>query len=137
MGYRSEVAYVIRFRDKHLRNTFVELILAKGDKHLTDALNHCMVKPEDNTVCFYAPHWKWYESYPEVQAHNELMRWAKELYEDDCDYRFARIGEEQDDIESDITGGDLDDLDDVYPVSTLEVSFDKDYTPYGGEGCKP
>jgi hypothetical protein len=137
MGYRSEVAYLIRFRDKHLRNTFVELILAKGDEHLTAALNHCLVDPEDNTICFYAAHWKWYESYPEVKAHNEMMRWAKELYEDDCDYTFTRVGENNDDIETDMSGGDLVTYDDVEPSTTIEISFNQDYTPYGGEEFKP
>jgi hypothetical protein len=137
MGYRSEVAYVIRFRDVPLRNQFVNLILAKQDKLLLEALNHCEVAKDTPTINFYASSWKWYDSYPVVQAHHRLMAWAKELYEDDADWRFTRIGEEADDIQNDSSGGDLDDYEDSYPVTTITTSFNQDYTPYGGEECKP
>ncbi len=127
MGYRSEVAYTITFRDKHLRNAYVNLILAKGDKLLSEALADCYVPKDEPMICFHTDHYKWYTEYPEVQAHRTIYRWARNLYEDDCDYRFVRIGEEVADVEEDATHGDLDDYENCYVVSLIETSFPKDY----------
>jgi hypothetical protein len=127
MGYRSEVAYTINFRDIPLRNTYVALILAKGDKHLSEALAECYVPKDEPRICFHTDHYKWYSEYPEVQAHTTLYKWAHVLYADDCDYRIVRIGEESGDVEEDSTGGDLDDYEDCYVVSLIETSFPKDY----------
>jgi hypothetical protein len=127
MGYRSEVAYTITFRDKHLRNTYVNIVLAKGDKHLSEALADCYVPKDEPMICFHTDHYKWYPEYPDVQAHTTLFKWAHVLYADDCDYRFVRIGEEVGDIEEDGTYGDLDDYEHVYVNALIETSFPKDY----------
>jgi hypothetical protein len=127
MGYRSEVAYTITFRDKHLRNAYVNLILAKGDKLLSEALADCYVPEDKPIICFHADHVKWYPENPDVQAYITLYRWARNLYKDDCDYRFVRIGEEIADVEEDATHGDLDDYEVCYVVSMIETSFPKDY----------
>lgn len=127
MGYRSEVAYTVTFRDVHLRNTYVALILAKNDKVLNEALAECYVPDDKAQICFHCDHWKWYQEYNEVKAHTTIYRWARELYEEDCGYRFLRVGEEMGDIEEDSTGGDLDDYLDCYVSSTIETNFPKDY----------
>ena len=127
MGYRSEVAYTVTFRDIPLRNTYVALILAKGDKHLSEALAECYVPKDEPRICFHTDHYKWYSECPEVQAHTTLYKWAHVLYADDCDYRIVRIGEESGDVEEDSTNGDLDDYEDCYVVSLIETSFPKDY----------
>lgn len=127
MGYRSEVAYTVTFRDVHLRNAYVALILAKNDKVLNEALAECYVPDDKAQICFYADHWKWYREYGTVEAHITIYTWARELYEDDCDYRFVRVGEEMGDIEEDGTFGDLDDYENCYVSSTIETDFPKDY----------
>ena len=127
MGYRSEVAYTVTFRDIHLRNAYVALILAKNDKVLNEALAECYVPDDKAQICFYTEHRKWYVDYPDIEAHVTIYTWARELYEDDCDYRFVRVGEEMGDLEEDVTCGDLDDYEDCYVYSTIETNFPKDY----------
>ena len=41
MGYRSNVAYIIKFNDIETRDNFVTLMLAKNDKWITQALDEC------------------------------------------------------------------------------------------------
>ena len=48
MGYRSEVAYVIRFESKEVMDTFIGVQLVKKDKHTTDALKELEIV-EDET----------------------------------------------------------------------------------------
>jgi hypothetical protein len=105
----------------------VALILAKNDKVLNEALAECYVPDDKAQICFHCDHWKWYQEYNEVKAHTTIYRWARELYEEDCGYRFLRVGEEMGDIEEDNTGGDLDDYLDCYVSSTIETNFPKDY----------
>ena len=99
MGYRSEVAYIIRFENKEMRETFVALQRAKADEHINEALNE-IVEVEDDKLGFHADHLKWYDDYEGVKAHHTLMREAIALYNDKEDitgYRFIRLGEESDD----------------------------------------
>jgi len=111
MGYRSEVAYVLRFKDKAQRELFVSLQRAKADKHINEALNE-LVEVEDWGLGYHADHVKWYDSYPEVKAHQMLMRDTIDLFnekEDITGYKFIRLGEEQEDNE-DEEEGNTDDL---------------------------
>jgi len=43
MGYRSDVAYVIKFDDIETRDNFVTLMLAKNDKWITQALDEWLL----------------------------------------------------------------------------------------------
>lgn len=112
MGYRSEVAYVLRFKDKEMRDAFINLQRAKADKHINTALDE-MVEVEDNMIGYHADHVKWYDDYPEVKAHQTLMKdtiaiFADEEtipdYDDQAGYKFVRLGEEQDDNEDEEEG---------------------------------
>jgi hypothetical protein len=52
--------------------------------------------------------WKWYESYPDVQAWEALLQEAANDF--DCNYEFVRIGEEPNDIQLEYhveDGGDV------------------------------
>ena len=72
MGYRSEVAYVIKFDDIETRDNFVTLMLAKNDEHITRAVEECEYRYQDDPVItFEAQDVKWYESYDDVQAHHK------------------------------------------------------------------
>lgn len=113
MGYRSEVAYVIRFKDKEQRELFINLQRAKADKAINEALNE-LVEVEDNMLGYHAEYVKWYSDYPEVKAHETLMTDSIDLfgdenpdtpdYDDQAGYKFIRLGEESDDNEDEERG---------------------------------
>jgi len=111
MGYRSEVAYVIRFKDKEMRELFVSLQRAKANPDINEALDE-LVEVEDCLLGYHADHVKWYDEYAGVKAHETLMHDSIELFNKDKDitgYRFVRLGESQDDNE-DREDGDSDEL---------------------------
>lgn len=127
MGYRSEVAYVIRFENKEMRETFVALQRAKADEHINNALNE-LVEVEDDKLGYHADHVKWYDSYPDVQAHQALLREAINLYNDKEDitgYRFIRLGEEQDDNITEEEGNAEDLYDYVDWHTTTTIAFER------------
>jgi hypothetical protein len=115
MGYRSVVAYTIRFvpveqegidfvmAEERARGAFFTFITeAKSKDTVAGAfLDEDLVVDEENLqIRFFADNVKWYESYPDVQCHECLMGLAHEWADDDdctCPYIggvFARIGEE-------------------------------------------
>jgi len=109
MGYRSEVAVVIAFKDEEQRNTFLALQVAKKDEDMNDALKE-VKKLETNKLFYYASDVKWYDSYGFVKAMTNLYLEAVELFGNDgAGYRFTRIGEEVEDIEIS-EDGEYDDL---------------------------
>lgn len=139
MGYRSCVSYVVRFETHAERDEYVALILAKNDTNLTKALGQCYVPTsneqlDDPVIFFSVVDWKWYSDYPEVKAHTMIYEWAKELYPEECDYRFLRIGEESDDIEEESSGGSLDEYEDLYPVTTIESRYPAEYPLFDPQG---
>ena len=126
MGYRSEVAVVIAFKDTEQRDTFLTLQLAKKDDDINEALKE-VKKLETNKLFYYASDVKWYESYEFVKAMTAIYLEAVELYGNDgAGYRFTRIGEEVEDI--DISeDGEYDDLWDYTSISrTIDVCVDED-----------
>ena len=108
MGYRSDVAYVIRFKDKAQCDTFINLQLAKADKHITGAINE-LTRVEDHILGFHTESVKWYDEYDDVKAHKTLLNeaiglfsegvaYSREIpYDDQAGYRFIRLGEEDED----------------------------------------
>ena len=139
MGYRSEVAYVIAFEDKTTLNEFISLVMLKGGLY-ADALKECQIEVAEG-VCscyrinFYADDVKWYDSYPDVEAHTWLYQYAVDRFEDKCAYRFLRVGEEQNDIEDEHSDpSDKFDLYlDFYTHTSIEVPFSIGYEPIGDE----
>ena len=113
MGYRSDVAYTIRFVDDHDTNNeqsfYTFLAEAKsnaatapcfGDDHWADV----EIDEERLRINFAADDVKWYPSYPSVACHEALIDLADEWANDESNnseiaYRFVRIGEEYEDIE--------------------------------------
>ena len=92
MGYRSDVAYVIRFETAEQRDTFVELVKHRNDGW-TEALIECETNYEEPIITFEEHDVKWYNSYDEVRAHNALMEWAVELYPN-AGFRIIALGED-------------------------------------------
>ncbi len=120
MGYRSDVAYVIRFETAEQRDTFVELVKHRNDA-MTQALIECETNYEEPIITFETSDVKWYDSYDEVKAHHALMEWAVELYED-AGWRIIQLGEDGE--EECNQGGDCDDLGDyIYTSRSLNTEF--------------
>jgi hypothetical protein len=120
MGYRSNVAYVIRFENTDQRDTFVELVKHRRDDALTEAINDCETRYEAPIITYYAEDIKWYEGYEYVEAHKAIMEWAVELYKN-AGYRIVQVGEDgKEEVSED---GDTDDLYD-YIYSSHEVHTD-------------
>lgn len=107
MGYRSDVAYYISFKDKEQRDTFMGVLRERNNKAISDELQY--LKMVDNcAIAAYFADTKWYDSYENVQAHNRIMELALEWFPDDAAYKFVRAGEDDDDNETRIEGANSD-----------------------------
>ena len=137
MGYRSEVAYTIGFEDEHTMGLFINYVFSTNDEHMIQALKECEVCFKELRINFHAYDVKWYESYDDVKGHTALYALpndeSTQFYEK-CDYKFIRVGEEQGDIDeeySNNTGHTIDLHDGFYTVTSIEMPFSNNYTPYG------
>ena len=120
MGYRSDVAYVIRFATEEQRDTFVELVKHRNDDW-TQAILECETEYEEPIITFEVHDVKWYDDYKDVRAHNALMEWAVELYPE-AGWRIIQLGE--DGQEECNQGGDCDDLwDYLYTSHSINTEF--------------
>lgn len=121
MGYRSDVAYTIRFKTEEDYRLFI--LEAKANPETAGAFEECELDDKRFRIDFRADNVKWYESYPEVQMHESLIDQA-ETWIDEAIHRelknggtghdvyrlgfvFVRIGEEDDDNERK-EGGDYE-----------------------------
>ena len=120
MGYRSDVAYVIRFATEEQRDTFVELVKHRNDDW-TQAILECETNYEQPIITFETSDVKWYEDYADVRAHHEMMEWSVELYPE-AGWRIIQLGE---DGQEELTqGGECDDLwDYLYTSHSLNTEF--------------
>jgi hypothetical protein len=125
MGYRSNVAYIIRFKDVENLKKFVAINALIEDRK--KALNECEVYMGGTTrslcpeLVFKCNDVKWYSSYEDVIAHEALFESLDD--KDDCGaieagYRFVRVGEEDTDIETRMGGEDVYDPWDAVHVRT-------------------
>ena len=119
MGYRSDVSFCLQVKDPE---QFVALMKLKDDEVLKEMLD-CMWLSED-LLHFHHHHWKWYPD--SEQAFGDLMNMA-EKYDPDFACRFARVGENADDVIEESFGEGGWDLDYPYVVRHLEVGFDSTY----------
>ena len=116
MGYRSDVAYTIRFTDDHDTNNeqsfYTFLLEAKANPNCQIALSEVEVSAKKHTFTFNAESVKWYDNYPDVMSHMALVHlaedWTKQIREGmlHCSIGaiFTRIGEQTDDIEENAVG---------------------------------
>jgi hypothetical protein len=119
MGYRSDVAYTIRFTgedDTKVRQSFYTF-LAEAKANPDTALcfsqhDDCLEVVESAwSINFYAPDVKWNESFEDVKCHEALLAMVRSWIDDDVEcigFCFARIGEETNDTEENF-GGRWDD----------------------------
>jgi len=112
MGYRSEVAYKIKF-DK--ADDFWGFIAeAKLDPETSlcwseDEKDYFEVVEDKYEIRFYCDSVKWYDEYDEVQAHMNLWSKAQERCNEngvEVDGAYCRIGEESDDVDERYFGND-------------------------------
>ena len=113
MGYRSDVAYTIRFVHEDNSNNEQSFYTFIGEAKANAATALCFseqgwaefqIDEANFRINFFAEGVKWYESYADVQCHEALLSLASEWDEDEDNhahiaYQFVRIGEESDDIE--------------------------------------
>ncbi len=139
MGYRSDVRMVIQGPKELILTGFAALALT-GDSVMQKALKEWDLKEDGVQVTVGEPDiplavailgrggvvWKWYDSYGDVQAHIAIFDHFRQLYDDfpnELPYlrltgAFARIGEDDDDIETDRWGSD------PYELLSIQRSID-------------
>ena len=122
MGYRSDVkALVYPLGGEHnllqyeqlkllMNTTFKDVYEAWGDDYFTWDDKHRVLK-------FSAESVKWYESYPDVAKFPPFL---DALHDLEYEYEFMRIGEDDDDIETNRTG---DSESYMYVARTIEVNL--------------
>lgn len=115
MGYRSDVSFCLRVKEPE---KFVALMKLKEDEVLKEMLD-CMYALDEYLV-FHHHYWKWYED--SEKTFGDLMNMAEE-YDSDFACRFARYGEESDDVQEEAFGENGWDLDYPYVVRHLEIGF--------------
>ena len=123
MGYRSDVAYIIRV-DKEKAKEFVALVRLKGG-NMFNALKECDVHAGSVVdFTFAVDGVKWYDGYDSVDGHNELLAFISEEFNEHAGYRFIRIGENDDDVET-VTGGNnnLEPWEEFYITRNIYVPF--------------
>jgi len=114
LGYRSNVAYTIRFTsddDRLNEQTFFTFIAeAKSNEDTRQAIEECEVDEVDLRINFVADDIKWYDSHLDVASHDALIDLAEETihsWEGDKEcmgYIFVRCGENEDDNEIKASG---------------------------------
>jgi hypothetical protein len=123
MGYRSDVAYKIKFEDEGQWNLFLLEAKSKPETRLCFEDESLTVVHDKQELRFLAQSVKWYGGYEDVDCHIKLLELCDEylerqekLFADSqitsltpptVSYLFRRIGEQEDDIE-DASGGDPD-----------------------------
>lgn len=99
MGYRSDVAVGIQFPTRDDLIGFCTFMRMNSNKHVMELLeefSEVIGRDDDHVIMYTVDSVKWYDSYPEVQAMEFVLKMAQER-----DYAtvFMRVGENYDDIE--------------------------------------
>lgn len=129
MGYRSDVAYAIRFKTKDHRVRFMAVQALDPDIDLKE-----FNLIDDTTILLSYEYVKWYDEYDWVKAHRRLLEDAKEQ---NCAWVFCRVGEDIGDIEQDGNdgkddyGNDMDAPDIISPSQSLYIETEGDPYPIG------
>jgi hypothetical protein len=116
MGYRSDVAYTIRFVDDHDTNNeqsfYTFLLEAKANPNCQIALAEVEINHKEKAFYFTATDVKWYDNYPTVMSHMAFVKqaedWSCQVSEGKLHCKigsmFVRIGEEANDNEERFNG---------------------------------
>lgn len=111
MGYRSDVAYKIKFTDEGQWNVFLLEAKSKPETRLCFEDESLVVVHDKQEIRFHIEGVKWYPDYGDVKCHHSLFELCDEYNERGdkyvCEWLFRRVGEDEDDIESQ-SGGEPD-----------------------------
>jgi hypothetical protein len=117
MGYRSDVAYKIKFENEGQWNVFLIEAKSKPETRACFEDEALVAVPDKLELRFLAEGVKWYDDYEDVKCHMALLELCDEynerIAERDKDpspvvsYLFRRIGEDEDDCDNK-HGGDPD-----------------------------
>jgi hypothetical protein len=114
MGYRSDVAYKIKFEDEGQWNVFLLEAKSKSETRLCFEDECLTVVHDKREIRFVADGMKWYAEDEEVRCHIQLLDLCDEYLERQekslegsppsktpyvVSYLFRRIGEDEDDLE--------------------------------------
>jgi hypothetical protein len=118
MGYRSDVAYKIKFVNKEDFWGFIAESKLDPDTALCfdkqeEWGDSFIVDEERYEICFLAEGWKWYDEYPEVKCHQALWEKAEARCDEDnieVEGAWCRTGEESDDNDERYFGDDPYDM---------------------------
>ena len=99
MGYRSDVALGIVFADAAKLKDFALKVMAFQPQEVREALEEYSASEDSDAMIFaFLEQWKWYASYPDVQAHGALQDFAREH---GAATAYIRVGEDDGDVERD------------------------------------
>ena len=121
MGYRSQV--VLAIAEPLIPQFMVTLAKCPAARPLCfgDAEHQRDFQGEKGSFFFEWDSIKWYDSFQEVQAIEDFLNWAEDRHtigdeeiDGDDHFRFVRIGEEYDDIETRGWGFE------IHPVRSIE-----------------
>jgi len=119
MGYHTDVAIGMSFKDKGSLAAFLSYVRL-GDKMPTEELAHYTVTDVGELGVLlhaYFDSVKWYDHYPDVKCHMNLLGMARES---GAGTAFVSIGEDYNDITVEIDTAEVDlDLYDFFGVSRL------------------
>lgn len=117
MGYRSDVAIGMSFKNREALVAFLSYVRL-GDKMPSEELAHYKVTEAGEAGVLLHAYFldvKWYDHYPDVKCHHDLLGMAAES---GAGTAFVRIGDEHNDITYDIDMAEVDlDLYDFFGVS--------------------
>jgi hypothetical protein len=116
MGYRSEVGFCLQVKEPE---KFVALLKLKDNEVIKEMMQYMYL--EGGLLHFHHYHWKWYDD--SKSAMDKIMEMGMD-YDEDFAGRFARYGEESEDVEEDAWGENGWDLDYPYVVRSIEMGFD-------------
>lgn len=132
MGYYSQVAFAIRGKKEDVIPVLMTLRL-EGSAATKAALDELSASEHEGwlTLSFYEESVKWYDGYDDVDALKAIYEKFKD--EENADERrlfdgaFVRIGEDDNDIESDYWGDEPYGLISLSRTVHLEVPHGKEY----------
>ena len=107
MGYRSEVAFCLRVKEPEQFVALAKVNAEDALKEMLDNMYYIEGEGDLTYILFTHNYWKWYGDSEEALA--GLMEMAKN-YDEDFACRFARVGEETNDMEEEAFGEDGWDL---------------------------
>jgi hypothetical protein len=144
MGYRSDIAFAIK-TEKPIEGLYAVLKIAEPDKPTTapfttskevisafsEIVGLMRVFKSRNMLTFYGQQWKWYGDCQDAYAHiTELAQ----NYDNDVTIKFAKVGEELNDVEEEGIGEYWYDLD--YPYVSRSLVIDEDFKEEGDENVE-